>query len=149
MSYKLKKNCLDTADDVLVNLVKSLLGILRLGPAHHETSFGVTLGDEVHMDVRNDLVRNGTVVLENVVTIALETSDVELGRNGDLLGQRKQVVEVLVGDVVELLAMVLRNHQGVALGGGSNIEERIRLGSLCQFLAWDLTPDDFTENTAW
>ena len=45
-----------------------------------------------------DLVRDPPVVLKNVVVL-------EPRRNGNLLGYRQRVDEVIIGDVVKLLAV--------------------------------------------
>lgn len=66
----------------------------------------------VHMV--NHLVGHAAVVLQNVVLLST-------GGDGDLLGHRKQLSQVLVRNFVQLHAMVLGDHQSVALRERSDV----------------------------
>jgi len=133
-NWSVREPWLHAARDILVDLVETLLSVLRLGPANNEARFLGALRDEVEVDMGHDLVGDGSVVLQNIVPVAVKAGNVELRRHGNLLGEREQVGEVLVRDVVQLLAVVLRDHQRVAPGSGANVEKSVRLRRLGQLL---------------
>lgn len=84
----------------------------------------------MEMDMVDFLVRNAAIVLKHVVAIALFAVNVEVERNGNAFGNGQDLAEMLVGDVVELGAMVLGNDEGVAGRCGSNVHESKGLGGL-------------------
>lgn len=104
---------------------------------HSERHAAAFLQRTVH--VVHHLVRQAAVVLEHIVL--LRTSGL-----GHLLGERQDVREVLVGQLVHLGRMVLGDHEAVALRGGANVEERIALVRLAELHRRDLTRDDLAED---
>lgn len=100
------------------------------------------------MNMRNDLVGDRAVILQDVVAIALQSRNVKFRSNCDSLGQRKQISQVLIRNVVKLLAVVLGDDQGMPLGRGANIEKGIRFRRFSDFLGGDFPTDDFAKDAA-
>jgi len=87
----------------------------------------------------DDLVRQSAVVLQDIVFR-------RTGRYRHLLGDRQDILQVLVRQLVRLGRMVLGDHQAVTRRAWSNIEERKRLVRLIQLHRWDLSIDNFAKD---
>lgn len=90
--------------DLLQQLLQlSLIRLLRR-PLNAQTLLLIWLGDQVEMHMIDLLMRDTTVVLQNIVVF-------DALRNGDLLGHGQHFGQLVVGNVMELRAVVFGDDQ--------------------------------------
>lgn len=92
----------------------------------------------MEMNMVNLLVRNASVVLQDIVPIAELAVNVEVQSNGDALGNGQDLGEVLVGDVVKLGTVVLGDNECMSGGSGSNVHESEGFSGLKELQGGDL-----------
>lgn len=91
------------------------------------------------VNVVNHLVSHTAIVLQDVVLLCASS-------NCDLLGNGKQLGQVLIWDIVQLGAVVLGDHKRMTLRDGTNVEESVRLVRVVQLERWDLAGDDLAKD---
>jgi hypothetical protein len=77
---------------------------LLLRPTDTQTFLFVWLRDHVEVDVIHDLMSHTSIVLQNVVVLSIY-------RLSDLLCDRQDLGELIVGDIVEFCAVVFGNDE--------------------------------------
>lgn len=93
------------------------------------------------------LVGNSAVVLQNVVALAFRgIVFIEFQDFGQLLDHWQQLGKILIGDIVQLGAVVFGNNKTVSLSSGLNVQEGVSVLCLKQLERRDFTLDDFAEN---
>lgn len=92
----------------------------------------------MEVQVIDDLVCDATSVGEEVEVLLS-------AREGDLLECRNDLCEVVVGDVLDCLAVVFGDDEGVLGCDGPDIEEAVDLVCLEELHGRDLTLDDLAE----
>lgn len=109
-----------TALDLFVNVCQLLLSRLHGRPTDAKTLLFVWLRDHMEVNMIDHLMSHAAVVLQNIVL---------LGARGDrnLLSNREELGQVLIGNVVKLGAVVLGNHKSMTLRDGANIKKCVRL----------------------
>jgi hypothetical protein len=90
--------------DFLSKLLQLILITLLLRPTDTQTFLFVWLRDHVEVDVIHDLMSHTSIVLQNVVVLSIY-------RLSDLLCDRQDLGELIVGDIVEFCAVVFGNDE--------------------------------------
>lgn len=85
-------------------LLQLVLVTLLLRPRDTQAFLFAWLGDHVEVDVIDNLMSDASIVLQDVVVLGIYGL-------GDLLCDRQDLRELVVGDVVEFCAVVLGNDK--------------------------------------
>jgi len=91
------------------------------------------------MNVVHHLMRYPPIVLQHVVIV-------QIGGFGDLPYGGHDLCELIIGDVGELRAVVLRDDEGMPDAQWLNIQESKDLFGFVDLEGWDFTFDDFAED---
>ena len=87
----------------------------------------------------DDLVRQSAVVLQDIVFR-------RTGRYRHLLGDRQNVLQVLIRQLVHLGGVVLRDHKAMALRARTDIKESVRLIRFKELHGGNFSINDLAKN---
>jgi hypothetical protein len=95
---------LHLSHDFLSKLLELILVTLLLRPSDTQTFLFVRLGNHVEVNVIHNLMGHTTIVLQDIVVLSVH-------RLGNLLRDRQDLCELVVGDIVEFCAVVFGNNE--------------------------------------
>lgn len=91
------------------------------------------------MDVIHDLMCHAAIVLQNVVLRSTR-------RDSQFFCNRKNILQIVVGKLVHLGGVVLRDHKAMALRARTDIKESVRLIRFKELHGGNFSINDLAKN---
>ena len=101
-----------------------------------ENSVSGAAGDDVKMEVFDELAGTAAVVVEDIVTLGIDGGD---NGPGDFAEGSSQSRGEFGGTLIKTIIMLFRDDKAVSLADGSNIKKRQDLLILIYFTTRDIT----------